>query len=326
MNKIVLFLRKKIVGENSIEVIAYIVKDMFPDIELKVLPECDNSLKGMIKNIVFARKNQGDINHIIYPGGNYLVWFLQGKIIVTWHDVRTLLQSKNIIKRTLRKLIWIILPNILSKQSIICISNYTADELRKYCPWLRSRIKIIYNPYDAKIVYEPKVFSQDCPVILHIGTGPRKNLFRVIEALNRIKCKLIIVGQLSNELLSCLQENNSDYTNYYDIHFDRVVDLYKECDIVSFPSLYEGFGVPIIEANATGRVVLTSRSASIPEIAGDSAHFVDPYSVQSIRDGFMKVITDETHRESLIVKGLINAKRFTIEKIKQDYEKVYGIV
>jgi glycosyltransferase involved in cell wall biosynthesis len=280
----------------------------------------------MIKNIVFAKKNQGNINHIIYPGGNYLVWFLKGKKIVTWHDVRTLLQSKNIIKRTLRKLIWIILPNIHSKQSIICISNYTADELRKYCPWLRFRIKIIYNPYNAKIVYKPKIFLQDYPAILHIGTATRKNLFRVIEALNSIKCRLIIVGSLSNELLSCLQKNNSDYSNYCDIPFDKIIDLYKECDIVSFPSLYEGFGLPIVEANATGRVVLTSRSASIPEIAGDSAHFVDPYSVQSIRDGFIKVITDGTYRESLIAKGLINARRFTIEKIKQDYEKVYNIV
>jgi glycosyltransferase involved in cell wall biosynthesis len=324
--KIILFLRKKIDGENSIEVDAYILKEMFPDIELKVLPEYDNSVKGMIGNILFAKKNQGDINHIIYQGGGYLVWFLRKRIIVTWHDVETLLQSKNIIKRTLRKLIWIILPGIHSRQNIICISNYTADALLNYCPWLKSRINIIYNPYAAKIVYMSKVFSQNCPIILHIGTGWRKNLFRVIESLNGIECELIIVGKLTDKLLQYLQENKIKYTAYKDIPFDTIIELYKQCDIVSFPSLYEGFGMPIVEANATGRVILTSRVASIPEIAGDAAHFVDPYSVQSIHDGFIKIITDEAYRESLIAKGLINAKRFTIENIKHEYEKLYNII
>ncbi|MFQ6933472.1 glycosyltransferase [Alistipes putredinis] len=109
-----------------------------------------------------------------------------------------------------------------------------------------------------------------------------------------------------------------------DIPFQNIIRLYQECDIVSFPSLYEGFGMPIIEANATGRVLLTSKITSIPEIAANTAHYINPYDVSSIRKGFQKLISDDKYREKLILRGIANAKRFTIKHITEEYENIYN--
>jgi glycosyltransferase involved in cell wall biosynthesis len=321
--KKILFLRKKIDGQNSIEEIAYSLVNRIHGLELALLPEYDNTLLGILKNIKYARKNQGDINHIFYPGGNYLVYFLRGAAIITWHDVGTLLRSPQILKRILVKIFWIVLPSMAAKR-ITCVSGYTAAELAGFCPRQKRKIRVIHNPYNEKLVYVPKDFNEAYPAILHIGTVNRKNILRVIAALRNIECKLIIVGNMSGEILSYLQNNGTDYAAYTDISFNKIIELYRICDIVSFPSLYEGFGMPVIEANAVGRVILTSRAASIPEIAGDSVCFVDPNNIQSIRDGFLKIISDGEYRQSLIERGLINAKRFTVENIAYEYERIYA--
>ena len=80
--------------------------------------------------------------------------------------------------------------------------------------------------------------------------------------------------------------------------------------------------MPIIEANATGRVLLTSKITSIPEIAANTAHYINPYDVSSIRKGFQKLISDDKYRE--ILRGIANAKRFTIKHITEEYENIYN--
>lgn len=98
---------------------------------------------------------------------------------------------------------------------------------------------------------------------------------------------------------------------------------YKQVDIRSLPTLYGGFGMPIIEGQAVGRVVLTSALNLMKEIGGDAALFVDPYSVNEIRQGFLTLINDDGLRNRLIVKGLHNVGRFRADKIANQYSMLY---
>lgn len=321
--KCIVFLRKKIPGENSIEELTNILFENNKEVEVKCFPEYNSSIWGIIKNIIFAIKNQGNINHFFSPAEVYCAPFLRGAKIVTWHDLGTDFQTRNPLYRIVKKYFLRYFPMFFCRK-ITCISENTRNELLKYYPLLKNKVVKIYNPYNPKIVYSPPKVGNKEKIILHIGTGPRKNLERVIEALSGLKCKLHIVGKLSDEQRKLLSDNDIDFKNDSNVTFDRIISFYKNCDIISFPSLYEGFGMPIIEGQATGRPIVTSKSGAIPEIAGDSVMYVDPVDINSIREGFILLFNDDKVYNDLVNLGLNNIKRYTINIIQGKYKLLYN--
>ena len=179
---------------------------------------------------------------------------------------------------------------------------------------------MVFNPIGSEFTFHPKLINKSCPTILHVGTGGNKNLDSTIIALKGFPCNLRIVGKLDDKQKMLL--------NLYNIHYECVCNLtdsemlneYINCDLVNFPSLYEGFGMPIIEGQAIGRPVLTSNISPTKEVAGNAAVLVNPTNTDSIREGYEILLEDA---EEYIVRGLENVKRFALSRISQDYFQIY---
>ena len=166
-------------------------------------------------------------------------------------------------------------------------------------------------------------FNSASPTILQIGTATNKNIERLAAALETISCRMIVVGELSESQRSALEKHRIKFENHIRLSDDELLQKYEQCDIVAFVSTFEGFGMPIIEGNTVGRVVVTSQCTSMPEVAGDAACLVDPFSIESIRQGFQRVIGDSGYREALVASGYKNAMRFDPDAIAQRYLSVY---
>ncbi|MCX8104710.1 MAG: glycosyltransferase family 4 protein [Ignavibacterium album] len=286
--------------------------------------ECPFESNGFFRrmfNCIYAAFKQKDINHVT-GDVNYLnLFFRKSNNIVTILDCG-LLDRLNGFKKFIAKLFWFTIP-ILRAKYIVAISQATKNEILKYVKCNPDKIKVIYVSVSPIFHRVDKEFNKKKPVILHIGTAPNKNLSGHIKALAGLNCKLAIIGKLSDNYMKELKENNIEYENFVDITDQEVFEQYKSCDVVLFASTYEGFGMPIVEANIVGRPVITSNILSMPEVAGDAALIVDPYNIQEIRNAILKIINDDAYRNNLIQKGFMNAERFKLSEIAADYLNIY---
>lgn len=285
------------------------------------VPEEGATPKVLWKNGVFAKKNQSEINHIT-GDIHYLVFFLPKKrTVLTIHDLRPLYRG-SLIKRFVLKLLWFYGP-AKAAGYVTVISEATRQDLLKHVPGIGKKVYVIPNCISPSFTFLPKEFNKNLPRILHLGTKENKNLERLIRALEGLNCHLRIIGPLSLNQETLLLEHNIRYSSASNLAFSKIVEEYKEADILSFVSLQEGFGMPIIEAQATGRPVITANTSSMPEIAGEAALFVDPENVEEIRRGITKLLGDERLRKQLIKKGLGNIKRFQPEAVAAKYAALY---
>ncbi len=326
MMEIVHFQRKRReTGNHSIESYFKTIRDLqATDINVSVkIPRYVSN--GFFKRLYIAIESffyQKDVNHTTGDIHFINIFLSKKKNILTVHDCGFLKRITG-INFEIVKFFWYTLP--AKKTNYITVnSNATKQDLLTYIRFPEEKIKVIY--IFVPEVHKPniKLFNKEKPVIFQLGTAPNKNIPRIAAALNGIACKYIILGSLDNDTINILKKNNIDFENInYSITDEEVANLYKQCDIVSFASTLEGFGMPIAEANATGRVVVTSNTTSMPEIAGNAAQLVDPFDINSIRNGFLKVINDDSYREQLIQNGFENVKRFDKHEIANQYYNLY---
>ena len=294
-----------------------------PDIQPRVVVARFES-RGFLKrlyNTLAVLPFQGEVNHVT-GDVHYLTYLLRKeRTLLTILDC-VLLHRLTGWQKQLIFFLWYWLPE--KRCTLISvISESTRRELLTYLPQAQDKIRVVHCPVSKDFRFQPKAFNASRPVLLQIGTGTNKNLLRVAEALNGIQCHLRIIGRLTPEQETVLQNNAIDYSAVANISDSQIIEEYCNTDMVVFASTYEGFGLPIIEAQATGRAVVTSDLLSMPEVAGAGVCLVDPFDINSIRTGIRMVIEDAAYREQLIAEGLQNVTRFQPEVIAQQYVALY---
>lgn len=167
------------------------------------------------------------------------------------------------------------------------------------------------------------------PYILFVSTlEPRKNVVRLIEAFNQLKERaaidheLVLVGQKGWQFEPILAAMATSPWRHHIRHLDYLDDgevayCYAHADVLAYPSLYEGFGLPVLEAMTLGCPVVTANTSSLPEVAGDAALLVDPLSVDDLAAALARVIQDQTLRQSLVEQGHLQAEQFSWRRTAQ---------
>lgn len=278
-------------------------------------------LVGRVYDMMHAFYYQGDVNHVT-GDVHFLTYLLnQRRTILTIHDCVSLERLRG-IKRWLFWLLWYWLPEKRST-AITVVSEATRQQLLQHLRCDPYKVKVIPNNVSGEFKPAPQPFNTRCPRLLHIGVTVNKNLERLAVALAGLSCKLVIVGQLSDAQIRALRRQGISYENYFGLSRGALVEQYQRCDMVVLASTYEGFGLPIIEANAVGRPVVTSNIWSMPEVAGDAACLVDPFDVASIRAGILRVVDNADYRGYLVKRGFENVRRFRIETVAEKYAEVY---
>ncbi|MHA6249254.1 glycosyltransferase family 4 protein [Pontibacter sp. CAU 1760] len=278
---------------------------------------------AILTNCLYAYLRQGHVNHI--TGDIYYIALVlaQDKTILTIHDINSL-SSTNKLKNFLLQLLWLKIP-VKRVKYVTVISEYSKREVIAATSVPAHKIIVIPNCVQFTVKdFKPKYqIDKVEPVLLQVGTKSNKNLQNVIKAIKDLPCRLLIIGKLSNEQVELLQTYGIIYENFFSLNYDAVIDLYYRADIVTFVSLYEGFGMPILEANALGRPVITSNITAMPEVAGDGALLVNPYNPDQIRHAILNLVEDDTFRNNLVSKGYNNVQRFKPEVVAAQYEALY---
>jgi glycosyltransferase involved in cell wall biosynthesis len=286
------------------------------------MPFESNGLWRRLANTIYSMFKQGDINHVT-GDINYVTFLLNPrKTIVTIHDCGPLKTTTG-LKRKIIQIIWLKIPTMKSN-FIIANSTATKNDIiqETHC----SSEKIVIIPISIKPIfkYNYKLFNSLEPRILQIGTAKNKNIDILIESLKDIKCCLVIIGKLDETIKDRVKQNGLKYEFLeHKLSDEEILEQYQKCDILSLISTNEGFGMPIIEANSVGRVVITSNISSMPEVAGNGALLCDPNDPKSIQTAFKEIISNPNLREQIIKNGQSNIKRFTIEKIISDHSELY---
>lgn len=212
---------------------------------------------------------------------------------------------------------------------IIAVSRFTAQQVEQFLKVDPSRLRVI--PHGARRLPPSVAKVPREPLVLSVGAiQRRKNIVRLVEAFERLPSdwKLILAGSFGfdseaarERIQSSPRRRDIQLLGY--VSDSQLEQLYQRASILAFPSLDEGFGMPVLDAMARGIPVLTSNVSAMPEVAGDAALLVDPTDVESIANGLRRLASDSVLREKLIRAGALRAKEFTWEKSVGSTWEVY---
>lgn len=307
-------------------------------------------LKRDIKFFLKRSKLKCDLFHCLYS--NHPLFF-KGAQMVTIHDLKYVLHPEFMGSRGKLKSIY--LKNLMRHAAkhcgkLITVSESTRNDLLKVFPHiskLAERTEVVYEAATVSMKENPEIFRKfqlDKPYFLYLGElRPHKNVERVIQAFMQFKdtlkqaqgdsgasltsdVRLIVAGKPHKSFVMPADARRDDiiFTGY--VKDDDAYTLYSNALAFCLPSLYEGFGLPILEAMKCGCPVITSDCSSTAEVAGSAGVLVDPLNVTQIADAMKRIYTDESFRKELVEKGYAREKEFSwgtaAEKTLEIYREI----
>lgn len=325
MNKVVQIHRQSFPGQFSIEGIFKVLRaEISNSLSVKpfTVPKFSKGLFPRIRNAFACKRLEADVYHVTGDIHYVALGLPREKTILTIHDCE-MLDRLSGFARVVAKLFWFSLP-IRSVRYVTTISEATKSDLMRNVRVDSDRVIVIPDCISPVFVPRPKVFNEAKPRILQIGTKHNKNIPRLIKALEGVPCHLRIIGPMNNALESALKVLEVEFSSATNLSEEEIVQEYVQADIVTLVSTKEGFGLPIVEAQTVERVVITSNLSSMPEVGGDGAFYVDPFSVSSMREGILRVVQCEELREALILAGRKNRERYSPSMVAEQYASLYS--
>jgi glycosyltransferase involved in cell wall biosynthesis len=292
------------------------------------------SLKGFFKQSEILKKFEKELTLFFYPHVN-LPYYIPKNVVITIHDLRPLTKfwDRNEIKRKI--FIFYLKRALKHSTKIIAVSNTVAKELKQNFKGTDKKIEIIYEFIDDKFINQNQSRHRifDYPYILFIGNRKKyKNLSLLIKAFAIIKEKipyyLVIVGDKEKERdeVDILVENlniQERVIQFIKPSDEVIISLYKFADLFVFPSLFEGFGLPPLEAVSLGCPVILSDIPVLREVFGEAGFYFNPYSEEDLARAILTVISDEKLRSELLEKQKERLKMFDKNKIIEQYISLF---
>ena len=264
----------------------------------------------------------------------------RAKLVVTIHDVKPLLFPKGKKPYSIREAIkHLLIPDPLSKiDHIITVSECSKNDIVERLKIANDRVTVIPQGVEHEIFCPASSRLEDTsrvtPYILSVaGADPTKNLRSLILAYSRLPVdmqrshQLILVGDLEHQgkLHQLIEQNGIRRQTICTgiIPDERLIHLYQNASLFVFPSLYEGFGLPVLEAMACGCPVLCSNTSSLPEVVGDAAMMVSPLDIPALESAMRKILTDSVLQKRMRLEGRTRSQQYSWDRTALQTVELY---
>jgi glycosyltransferase involved in cell wall biosynthesis len=292
-------------------------------VRLVRVPCHSGGILSYLRNLAFTARQRADVIHVTGDIQYCALAVPRRKCVLTVHDLGSLGRLTG-ARRRLFALLWYALP-LRWAAHVTVISAETGEQLGRSFPGSAGKTEIIPNGVDDAFRRSRRApRERPAPLrVLQVGTAPNKNLERVAAAAAGLPVRLRIIGTPSDEQRTLLNSLDLDWTSAAGLPDEELVREYRDSDVLVFASTYEGFGLPVAEAQAIGLPVITSAIAPMTDVAGDGALFVDPYDVAHIRSALKGLVDSPQLAVQLSERGRVNAERFDARATAARYGDLY---